>query len=78
MARYSLMSSGSASLPSAFRADLRVMHRSSGILSSSSPSLIDLRASRPRPELSFVISSTVSVDIAMGCGASPQVDNSDR
>mmetsp|Transcript_17374 Transcript_17374/g.36643 ORF Transcript_17374/g.36643 Transcript_17374/m.36643 type:complete len:213 (+) Transcript_17374:1200-1838(+) len=78
MARYSLIPSCNASFPNAARADFRVMHKSNGILSNSSPSFTDRRARRPRPELSLVISSTVSVLMAMGWGASPQVDVSAR
>ena len=60
------------------RAVCLVTHNLSGILMISSPSLISRRANNPRPELSLVISSFVSVLIANGCGASPQLDISDK
>mmetsp|Transcript_14340 Transcript_14340/g.31385 ORF Transcript_14340/g.31385 Transcript_14340/m.31385 type:complete len:233 (-) Transcript_14340:200-898(-) len=78
MARYSFIPSGTISPPNTLRAAPMVMHIRMGIVSSSSPSLTRRRARRPRPVLSLVVSSTVSVDTARGWGAVAQSDSSER
>ena len=78
MARYSLIFGGKTSVPSVFLADFLVMHRLSGIFNNSSSWLMLRLASSPRPDDSLVNSSTVSVEMAMGCGASPHPDASSR
>eukprot|EP00957_Ditylum_brightwellii_P023235 1753535-Ditylum_brightwellii.AAC.1 len=60
------MVSGKASPPKASRADFFVRHNVMGMINNSSPSLILRLANNPRPLDSLVISSTVSVDMAIG------------